>query len=216
MDNHYKYKVSNIGVVYEDDWLLVADKPAGLVTIPTPRKESRTLTSILNADLVQRGTLYRLHPCHRLDRETSGLIIYAKGKSIQKMMMDEFKHKKVKKIYIAFVQGSLPKNQGTITMPIEGRSAITQYRVVQRGKGFTILEARPLTGRTNQLRIHFKSIGHPMLGDTKYAFRRDFKIKAKRLCLHARHLEFIHPINQKRISLGIELPKDLEEFLKTN
>ena len=82
-------KIGNIPIVYEDNWLLVVDKPAGLLTIPTPKKESRTLTSILHA-----------HPCHRLDRETSGLIIYAKGKSTQKKMMQEFKDKRVKKKYI--------------------------------------------------------------------------------------------------------------------
>ena len=87
----------NISIIYEDDWLLVADKPSGLLVIPTPKKESRTLTNILNEDLQNRGIPYRLHPCHRLDRETSGLIIYAKGKSVQQKMMHEFKEKKVKK-----------------------------------------------------------------------------------------------------------------------
>ncbi|MBM3246260.1 MAG: RluA family pseudouridine synthase [Candidatus Omnitrophica bacterium] len=203
----------NIPIIYEDDWFLVVDKPAGLVTIPTPRKESRTLTSVLNADLAQKAIAYRLHPCHRLDRQTSGLIIYAKGKSSQRMMMDEFRQKRVKKVYLAFVQGALAKNQGEIKTPIEGQAAVTQYRVIQKRKGFTILEARPLTGRTNQLRIHFKAIGHPILGDTKFALRREFKVKARRLCLHARALEFIHPINKKIISLRAELPKDLQEFL---
>ena len=90
----------NIPVVYEDDWLLIADKPAGLLTIPSPGKVRRTLTGILNEDLKKKGLLYRLHPCHRLDRETSGLIIYAKGKSVQKKMMDEFRNGKVKKTLI--------------------------------------------------------------------------------------------------------------------
>ncbi len=204
----------NIPIIYEDDWLLVVNKPPGLLTIPTPRNESRTLTSILNEDLAKRGLLYRLHPCHRLDRETSGLIIYAKGKSIQKRMMDEFKQKKVKKIYVAFVQGNLAKNQGEIKIPIEDQSAITQYKVIQKRKDFTVVETKPLTGRTNQIRIHFKNMGHPILGDTKYAFRRDFKIKAKRLCLHARFLEFIHPQTQEKICLNIEIAKDLEDFLE--
>jgi 23S rRNA pseudouridine1911/1915/1917 synthase len=216
MDEPLKYKISNIGVVYEDDWLLVVDKPSGLLTIPTPKRESRTLTSILNGDLEKRGKLYRLHPCHRLDRETSGLIIYAKGKSIQKKMMDEFKQKKVKKTYIAFVQGILPKNQGEIKMPIEGQSAITQYKIIQRRKGFTVVEVQPLTGRTNQIRIHFKSIGHPILGDTRYAFRRDFKIKTKHLCLHARYLDFIHPVNKNIVTLIADLSANLKNFLNKN
>ncbi len=203
----------NIPIIYEDDWLLVVNKPPGLLTIPTPRKESRTLTSILNEDLAKRGLFYRLHPCHRLDRETSGLIIYAKGKSIQKKMMDEFKQKKVKKIYVAFVQGNLPKNQGEIKTTIEGQSAITQYKVIQKRKEFTVVETMPLTGRTNQIRIHFKNMGYPVLGDTKYAFRRDFKIKAKRLCLHAKHLEFIHPVSKNIVALTADLPESMGNFL---
>ena len=211
---HYKYKISNIGVVYEDDWLLIVDKPSGLLTIPTPKKELRTLTSILNADLAQKGKLYRLHLCHRLDRETSGLIIYAKGKSIQKKMMEEFKHKKVKKMYVAFVQGILPKEQGEISSPIEGRSAVTQYKIIQKRKDFTVTQARALTGRKNQIRIHFKNIGHPLVGETKFAFRKDYKLKAKRICLHAQSLEFIHPITKNIVKVDSELPEDLEGFLK--
>jgi len=206
----------NIPVVYEDDCLVVVDKPSGLLVIPTPKNEPRTLTSILNDDLKDKGLSYRLHPCHRLDRETSGLMIYAKGKSLQKKMMDAFKRKDVKKIYIAFVQGALSKNQGEIKIPIEGLNAETKYKVIQKKKDFTVVEVIPVTGRTNQIRIHFKQIGHPIVGETKYAFRRDFKLRAKRLCLHARSLEFTHPKTQKRISLDIDLPEDLEEFLKTN
>jgi RluA family pseudouridine synthase len=195
-------KIDNIPVVYEDEWLLVVDKPAGLLTIPTSKNESRTLTSILNA-----------HPCHRLDRETSGLIIYAKGKSTQKRMMQEFNYKRVKKKYIAFVRGSLNKNQGQIKNPIEGLSSLTKYKVIETRKDFSILEASPVSGRTNQLRIHFKRIGHPIIGETKYAFRRDFKIKAKRLCLHASGLEFVHPITKNIISLTTDLSPDMREFL---
>lgn len=198
-------KIGNIAVAYEDNWLLVVDKPAGLLTIPTPKRESRTLTSILNA-----------HPCHRLDRETSGLIIYAKGKSMQKKMMQEFKYKRVKKKYIAFVRGYLQQNEGEIKNPIEGLPSLTKYKVIERRKDFSILEASALSGRKNQLRIHFKQIGHPILGDTRFAFRRDFKIKARRLCLHAKSLEFIHPITKKIIHLQAELPQDLQEFLKAH
>jgi 23S rRNA pseudouridine1911/1915/1917 synthase len=203
----------HIPVVYEDDWLLIVDKPSGLLTIPTPKKESHTLSGILNEDLKQKDASYRLHPCHRLDRETSGLIIYAKGKSIQKKMMQIFKEKKVKKTYIAFVQGSLSKNQGEIKIPIEGLKAVTKYKVMQIKNSFTVVEVVPLTGRTNQIRIHFSRIGHPILGETKYAFHRDFKLKAKRLCLHAKGLEFIHPKTGRYIALSIDLPAKLKEFL---
>lgn len=128
--------------------------------------------------------------------------------------MDEFKRRNVKKTYLAFVQGSLQKNQGQIKNPIEGASALTVYRVLRRKNGFSVVEVKPLTGRRNQIRIHFKQIGHPILGERKFAFRRDFKIKARRLCLHAASLEFVHPITKKYLRLATSLPKDLKEFLE--
>lgn len=206
----------NIPIIYEDDYLLVVDKPAGLLVIPAPAKRGRTLTGILNEELKEKGLSYRFHPCHRLDRETSGLIIYAKGKSIQKKMMDEFKLKRVKKTYIAFVQGALPRNRGEITSPVEGRRAITRYRVVGQKNAFSIIEVSPLTGRTNQIRIHFKQIRHPLVGERKFAFRRDFSLKSKRLCLHAKELEFTHPVTGKNIRLSCELARGLKEFLEKN
>ena len=204
----------NIPVIYEDDWLLVLNKPSGLLTIPTPKKESRTLSSILNEDLKERGLAYRLYPCHRLDRETSGLIVYAKGKSMQKIMMEEFRQRRIQKAYIAFIQGRLPKDEGDLRYPVEAKSALTKYKVMEKKDDFSVVEITPLTGRTNQIRIHFKQAGHPLVGETKFAFRRDFKLKAKRLCLHAKMLEFVHPVTKKVISLTAPLPPDMEDFLK--
>lgn len=209
----YKYTIGNIGVVFEDNWLLVVDKPSGLLTIPTPKNETRTLTSILNENLKKNNLAYRLHPCHRLDKDTSGLIIYAKGKSSQEKMMEEFRQRRVKKLYLAFVHGNVFKEAGQINNPIEGQAAVTKYQVLQRKKDFTVVEIKPLTGRKNQIRIHFKQIGHPLVGETKFAFRRDFKLKSKRLCLQAQKLKFIHPITQKNISLQIGLAKDMQNFL---
>ncbi len=214
MDSHNKYKIGNIPVIYEDDWLLVVDKPSGLLTIPTPKKESRTLTSILNDYLKEQNLAYRLHPCHRLDRETSGLIIYAKGKSVQKKMAEEFKNRRVKKTYIAFIKGVPSSMQGEIKAPIEGSSAVTKYKIVEKRDNFAIVEVEPLTGRTNQIRIHFKHIGHPILGETKYAFRRDFKVKAKRLCLHAKELSFRHPVTGAPIRVSAAPAEDMMRLLK--
>ena len=108
----------------------------------------------------------------------------------------------------------LPKDESSIHYPIEGRSAATKYKVIEKRNDFSVVEIMPLTGRTNQIRIHFKQIGHPLVGETKFAFRRDFKLKAKRLCLHAKMLEFIHPVTRKVISLLTPLPPDMEDFLK--
>jgi len=195
----------NIPIIYEDEWLLAVDKPSGLLTVPTPKNEKRTLTSILN-----------LYPCHRLDRETSGLIIYARNRSIQEKVMDEFRDRKVRKTYIAFVRGKPYKNEGEIKNKIEGLNAVTCYKVIAKKEEFAIVEVKPLTGRTNQIRIHFNQIGHPVLGETKYAFRRDFTVKAKRLMLHATRLEFTHPVTGKLLQLKSDLPDDFKKFVKSH
>jgi len=192
----------NIPIIYEDDWILVVDKPSGLLTVPSPKNEQRTLTSILG-----------LYPCHRLDRDTSGLIIYAKDELTQRKIAQAFKNRLVRKTYIALVRGIPSGGQGEIKNRIEGMFAQTRYKVIEKRRDFAIVEVKPLTGRTNQIRIHFKQIGHPVLGETKFAFRRDFNIKAKRLMLHAWKLEFKHPETAKLIQLTCDLPKDLKDFL---
>jgi len=204
----------NIPVVYEDDWLIVFNKPAGLLTVPTPKNESFTLTGIINERAKNINPSPHLYPCHRLDRETSGLIIYAKGKSFQKKMMDVFKERRIKKIYIAFAQGNLAEKEGRINKPVEGLSASTGYKVLERKNFYSIVEVIPYTGRKNQIRIHFKSIGHPLMGEKKFAFRRDFKLKANRLCLHAKKLDFMHPVTGKRIILDSPLPAGMRHFLE--
>lgn len=214
MDGEYKYKISNIAVVYEDGYFLILDKPAGLLSVAGPDKEARDLTRILNAELKRQSVSYRLHPCHRLDKETSGLIIYAKGKSAQKKMMQLFQEKLVKKIYIAFLQGKPAQNQGKINLPIDGLSAVTQYRIIHKAGDFSVAEVFTATGRKNQIRLHFKSIGHPLVGETRFAFRRDYKLRAKRACLHAKSLEFVHPFSKQTLQVVSELPKDMKNFLQ--
>ena len=204
----------NIPIAYEDDWLLVVDKPAGLLSVPTPKNESRTLTGILNQDAEVRGLKYRLHPCHRLDRETSGLLIFAKGKSIEKKIMDAFRDRKVSKKYIAFVHGRLAKPVGQISSAIEGKSALTKYRVMQEKSSYSVVEVVPVTGRTNQIRIHFKNIAHPLVGEDKFAFRKDFVLRAKRVCLHAGYLEFKHPQTGHILTVKSPLAGDMQKFLE--
>ena len=206
-------------IIYEDGWLIIVDKPSGMLVIPTPKKEMNTLTSILNKDLDLRGVEANAYPCHRLDRDTSGLIIYAKGKKVQNLMMDEFRKRSVAKKYIAFVQGAVKKNFDIIKANIYNRNkrryepAITRYRVLEKRDAFSVLEVEPVTGRTNQIRIHFKGIGHPLLGERVYAFRKDFKLRFKRVALHARLVEFIHPITKKAMKFTSSLPKDMENFI---
>ncbi|MCX5680415.1 MAG: RluA family pseudouridine synthase [Candidatus Omnitrophica bacterium] len=208
-------------IVYEDEHLMVIDKPSGMLVIPTPKKETNTLTDLLNRDLDLRGIEANAYPCHRLDRETSGLMVYAKGKSIQRLMMDEFKKRAVKKTYIAFAQGTVQGSFGTITRNIydknKGRSipALTKYKVTERNRGFSVLEVEPVTGRTNQIRIHLKAIGHPIVGESVYAFRKDYKLRFKRVALHAKRLEFKHPMTRGRMVFDSPLPSDMRDFLLT-
>ena len=207
-------------IIYEDDQLIIVDKPSGMLVISTPKEEKNTLTDLLNKELDERGIEVNAYPCHRLDRETSGLIIYAKGKAAQRSMMEEFRKRSVKKTYIAFANGIIKKEFATITDHIYNRNkkrkedAITKYKVLEKRKLFTIIEAEPVTGRTNQIRIHLKSIGHPLVGETVYAFRKDFKLRFKRVALHAKRLEFIHPVSGKRMSFESPLPVDMAHFIE--
>ncbi|MDD5408992.1 MAG: RluA family pseudouridine synthase [Candidatus Omnitrophica bacterium] len=204
----------NIPIVYEDDWLLIVDKPAGLLSVPTPKKESRTLTSILNQDAAEKGLKYSLRPCHRLDRDTSGLVIYAKGKSIEKKMTDAFRERLVQKKYIAFVHGKLAYQEGKINSAIEGKNALTKYKVLEEKNNYSVVEVSPVTGRTNQIRIHFKDIQHPLVGEDRFVFRKDFTLRFKRVCLHAKYLEFKHPQNGNTVAVEAPLPEDMQSFLQ--
>lgn len=207
-------------IIYEDGQLIVVDKPSGMLVIPAPGKEANTLTGLLNRELDERGIEANAYPCHRLDRETSGVIVYAKGKSMQKIMMEKFKLRAVKKRYIAFVNGRVAKDFDIIRKRIYNRNknrsdeAITKYRILERRGDFTILEAEPVTGRTNQIRIHFKSIGHPLVGESVFAFRKDFKLKFKRVALHAAYIRFAHPVTEEELEFSAPLPGDMEGLKK--
>ncbi|MCK5581672.1 MAG: RluA family pseudouridine synthase [Candidatus Omnitrophica bacterium] len=220
-----------IKVLYEDESLIVVDKPAGILVIPSPKKETKTLTSLVNEQYqknfqdtkVHSSGLkrIRLHPCHRLDRDTSGVIIFAKGKKHQQLMMQEFHKREVQKRYIAFVRGQISPKKGEIEKAIRdhhrqnvaAKMAVTRYKVTGSKPGFSVVEVWPKTGRTNQIRIHFSDMGHPLLGERVYAFRRDFPVKFRRLALHAKEVVFRHPVSKKQVHVTASLPKDMREFL---
>jgi len=200
-------------IIYEDESIIVVDKPAGTLVIPTPKNETYTLTYLLNRQLDSRGVKINAYPCHRLDRQTSGVIVYAKGKKIQKIMMGKFKERKIRKHYLAFVHGHLNKKAGTISHPIENRRAVTKYVVLKQKESFSVVEVKPITGRTNQIRIHFKTIGHPLLGERKFAFAKDYKLKFRRAALHAERIEFTHPVTNEFLSFSSPLPEDMKRLL---
>ncbi len=217
MDADYKKRYI---IVYEDEHLIVVNKPSGLLVVPTPKGETNTLTDLLNQELDRRGLLAGAYPCHRIDRETSGLVIYAKGKAVQRDMMEQFKRHLVKKTYITFAHGIMRKDSETLKGNVYSKKKrktelmITKYKVIERRRDFTIVEVEPFTGRTNQIRIHFKALGHPLVGESVYAFRKDFKLKFKRTALHAKAIEFNHPVTGKRMSFDLPLPDDMANFIK--
>ncbi|MFH1360529.1 MAG: RluA family pseudouridine synthase [Candidatus Omnitrophota bacterium] len=214
-----------IPIVYEDDCCIAFNKPSGLLVIPTPKRESHTLVDIVNQAILPLQLSYRLHPCHRLDRDTSGIILFAKGKRNQKLLMDEFHKQMVKKQYIALVHGRLKHPKGTIQSPVldvdqrkfsrnaHPKRALTYYRLMASKKFYSVLEVSPQTGRTNQIRIHFSQIGHPLVGERKYAFAKDFALKFKRTALHASALQWFHPVTKKMIRLEIPLANDMRDFI---
>jgi 23S rRNA pseudouridine1911/1915/1917 synthase len=205
--------LENIPVVFEDDTLLIVNKPPGLLTTGGPDPAARHLTLILNEDAAKEGKTYRFHPCHRLDKETSGLVIYAKGKAVQEQMMEMFRRHLINKTYRAFAHGRIAQDQGVIRTAVEGKNAVTHFTVVKRLSEYTVVDVRPETGRKNQIRLHFKSIGHPLVGESKFIFRKDFSLRAKRLCLHAGSLSFTHPVSKKQVQVQCALARDMEKFL---
>lgn len=205
-----------IPVLYEDEWFMILEKPPGLLTVPAGGQAARTLADIAQAELTPARASYRLYPCHRLDRETSGAIIFAKGKAAQQEMMDLFRQHRVRKVYAALVHGNPPQDEGVITHPIEGKPASTRYRVLQRYREYCFLEVEPETGRTNQIRIHFRLLGYPLVGETKFAFRRDFALKARRVMLHARGVAFKHPFTGEPVCVRSELARDFQAFLASH
>lgn len=221
--NHHPAPKLHIPVLYEDDNCLVFNKPAGLLVIPTDKNEHHTLVNLVQA---QHGK--DILPAHRLDRDTSGVILFAKGHENRERLMQYFKEKKVHKIYTAFVHGRVERAQGKITIPIKdfhqrkfakhlpAQSALTHYEVEDYYKDFTVVKVMPITGRTNQIRIHFMKIGHPLVGEDKYAFRKDFELRFRRTALHALHLEWPKMDGNGKISVDSPLATDMVEFLEKN
>ena len=214
-----------IPILYEDADCLVFNKPSGLLVIPTDKNEDRTLVNLVNDQQRAKGNLY---PAHRLDRDTTGVILFAKGKEIQEKLMQFFKDKQVNKTYMAFVHGRVVEPRGKIRIPIKdfnqrkfnphlpAQSALTHYEVEDYHKDFTVVRVMPITGRTNQIRIHFSKIGHPLVGEDKYAFRKDFALRFRRTALHAMRLEWPQMDGKGMITVESPLAQDMVDFLSKN
>ncbi len=218
-----------ISVIYEDEDLLVVDKPAGLVVHPAPGHATGTLVNALLhhvEELPGIAGVARPGLVHRLDKDTSGLLIVAKSDVAQSSLMAQLKARRVKKTYIALVQGSVAAEIGRIEAPIgrdpserkrmavvaSGRAATTGYRVRERFAGWTLLELDLITGRTHQIRVHLTEIGHPLAGDPTYGngTSRRGPTETTRLFLHAWRVSFTHPRDGRLMRLETPLPADLQ------
>lgn len=231
-----------LDIVYEDEYLAVVNKPAGMVVHPGAGNVNGTLANAVAYHFAirdpQSAIRNRLGIVHRLDKDTSGLIVVAKDEQTHEALAEQFRRRTVEKIYVVLVHGSPEQNSGTIDRPIardrwhrtkmtvaaNGRNALTNWRVRQRFEKFTLLEVEIKTGRTHQIRVHLASINHPVVGDGTYNEGRDNTVNnvdiknairiLDRFFLHAEKLAFRHPKTGERLSFHCEIPKELAELLK--
>ena len=220
-----------VEVVYEDDDIIVVNKPKGMVVHPANGNPDGTLVNAIMAmckdSLSGIGGEIRPGIVHRLDKDTSGLLIVAKNDTAHINMSNQIKNREVKKIYIALVRGVVSENEATINMPIgrstkdrkkmavrkDGKEAVTHFKVLRRYRKYTLLEVKIDTGRTHQIRVHMAEIGHPVVGDMVYSNgKNEFGIEGQ--MLHAKSLDFKHPITGKQMHLEAELPEYFEKVLE--
>ena len=219
-----------LSIVYEDEHLLVVNKPQGMVTHPAPGNYTGTLVNALLAhckDLSGIGGVSKPGIVHRLDKGTSGLLLVAKTDDAHKKLAKQFKDKTTKRVYLALVDGNVELDNGIVELPIgrstrdrkkmavkfddeSSREAITHYKVIKRFGDFTLLECRLGTGRTHQIRVHLSYIGHPILGDEKYGTKGNFKMPM----LHAATIGFIHPATKKFMEFSSKPPKEMADAIK--
>ncbi len=215
-------------IVYEDDDLAVINKPVGLVVHPAPGNYEHTLVNALLKHFKNLSDINPMRPgiVHRLDKETSGLLVIAKNNFTHLLLAEQFAKHTIKRRYLALVKGRVEFDEDVIELPIgrhpfkrknmsvefgkKSRYAKTRYRTLKRREDSSFLELEPFTGRTHQLRVHLAYLGHPILGDTKYGKNNQFS----RLCLHAKSLGFIHPRKEKFMEFSSETPREFADFLK--
>ena len=219
-----------IDIVYEDSDIAVINKQAGLVVHPAHGHYSGTLVNAILYHIKDlSGINGEIRPgiVHRLDKDTSGLIVIAKNDKVHTALTEMFQEKKIKKTYLAILKGKLNKSEGKIVTQIgrdkndrkkmtvidditKGKNAITNYKVVSQNNLFTLVKVNIETGRTHQIRVHMKHLGYPILGDSVYG-RKD---NEKRQMLHAYKLEFLHPVTGHQMEFTGEIPEDFQKALK--
>lgn len=223
-----------LDIIYEDADLIIINKKAGMITHPAPTSKvySGTLVNALlsHTNLSSIGAPMRPGIVHRLDKDTSGLIIAAKNDFAHLSLMKQLTDRTLTRIYLAVVGGDFQKNTGEISASIGrhpkerkkqavtlkgSRKALTYYKVLERFNGYTLLEVKLATGRTHQIRVHMNYIKHPVVGDSVYGGRKDDIVSGliKRQALHAYKLEFIHPRTNKQMEFTGKIPEDFEKLI---
>lgn len=217
-------------LLYDDGHIAVVDKPPGIIVHPGAGNQKNTLVNALLFRFPQIkgiGSENRPGIVHRLDKETSGVLVVAKNLKSYNELKDQFKSREVTKTYLTLVWGRMHQKEGEISHPIgrhvkdrkrmsvqtkKPRVAITFYSVLEEIGEFSLLKAKPLTGRTHQIRVHLSTSGHPVVGDKRYG-RKKTKVKPPRLFLHAQELTLRHPETRKKMTFVSPIPSDLKGFL---
>ena len=217
-------------ISFEDEHLIVVDKSAGTLTVPTDRDEINTLVERVSIYLNHSRTKRQAWLVHRLDRDVSGLVVFGKQEQIAARLIEQFKQRKPERVYTAIVAGVVASDEGTfrshlatgknldryVTRPSpETEVAITHYRVVRRMTDTTLVEATLETGKRNQIRVQFADAGHPVLGDRRYKTEQAMHPRwiRKRIALHARSLAFEHPVTGEAMQFESPLPAAIDKFL---
>ena len=220
-----------LDILYEDADLAVVVKPRGMVVHPAAGHSDGTLVNALlgNLDALSGiGGEKRPGIVHRLDKDTSGVMMVAKNDETQEALSDMLKNREIEKHYLALVEGTFREPEGRIEAPIarskrdrkkmavdpEGREAVTEWKVLAEGRGCTLLDVHILTGRTHQIRVHMRSVNHPVCGDPLYGYEKGVKVPC--LMLHARSLAFAHPRTHEKMAFQAPLPGDFLKGLKSN
>lgn len=219
-----------INIVYEDDWLMVVNKPRGMVVHPAAGNESGTLVNaaLFHANGTLSGINGSMRPgiVHRIDKDTTGLLVIAKNDEAHRCLTEQLADRSLSRIYYALVNGNIKDDGGEICAPIarstrdrkmmavspDGREAVTYYTVLERFGDYTLVQCKLKTGRTHQIRVHMKHIGHSVVGDKTYGIKNErFSLQGQ--LLHAKCISFIHPKTKERVSLECPLPEDFEHVL---
>jgi len=228
--NLIKPEKKEIDIIYEDEDIVVVNKPAGILTHPTPYIKSGTLINFLlyHTKLSNIGAPYRPGVVHRLDKETSGVIVFAKNDISYWSLIEQFKNKIVKKEYFAIVEGKFPYEKKTVEFRIspdrdnptkmkvhflKGKDALTEIYVEKYLNNYTLLKIKPITGRTHQIRLTLSYLGYPVTGDEKYGKKNDL---INRTALHSYKISFIHPVSKNNVEFLAPLPTDFLIFLNKN